>query len=48
MHLNTWPEFEYRFNRRVDLEFMIQRLVYISLRTLPMPYKLLKMAEVYE
>lgn len=40
-------EFEYRFNRRFDLPAMIDRLLYVSLRTPPMPYRLLKMAEVY-
>lgn len=40
-------EFEYRFNRRMDLPSMIERLAYVSLRTPPMPYRLLKMAEVY-
>ncbi len=40
-------EFEYRFNRRMDLPSMIERLVYVGLRTPPMPYRLLKMAEVY-
>jgi transposase-like protein len=40
-------EFEYRFNRRYRLETMIDRLAYISLRTAPMPYKLLKLADVY-
>lgn len=39
-------EFEYRFNRRFQLGDMIERLAYISLRTPPMPYRLLKMAEV--
>ncbi len=38
-------EFEYRFNRRVDLGSMIDRLAYIALRTAPMPYKLLKLTE---
>ncbi|MGB9165887.1 MAG: transposase, partial [Rhodomicrobium sp.] len=33
-------EFEYRFNRRY-------RLAYVSLRTAPMPYKLLKLADLY-
>ncbi|MEA1888331.1 MAG: IS1595 family transposase, partial [Pseudomonadota bacterium] len=37
----------YRFNRRFDLPAMIDRLLYVSLRTPPMPYRLLKMAEVY-
>lgn len=40
-------EFEYRFNRRFDLPVMIERLVFVSLRTPPMPYRLLRMAEVY-
>ena len=40
-------EFEYRFNRRYRLEAMIDRLAYVSLRTAPMPYKLLKLADVY-
>jgi transposase-like protein len=40
-------EFEYRFNRRYRLETMIGRLAYVSLRTAPMPYRLLKLADVY-
>jgi transposase-like protein len=40
-------EFEYRFNRRFDLPAMIERLTRVALRTPPMPYRLLKMAEVY-
>jgi hypothetical protein len=40
-------EFEYRFNRGYRLETMIARLAYVSLRTPPMPYKLLKLADVY-
>lgn len=40
-------EFEYRFNRRYRLETMIDRLAYVSLRTAPMPYTLLKLADVY-
>jgi transposase-like protein len=40
-------EFEYRFNRRYKLEDMIPRLAFIALRTPPMPYKLLKLADVY-
>jgi hypothetical protein len=40
-------EFEYRFNRRYRLETMIGRLAYVSLRTAPMPYGLLKLADVY-
>lgn len=40
-------EFEYRFNRRFYLPAMIERLIFVSLRTPPMPYHLLRMAEVY-
>ena len=40
-------EFEYRFNRRCRLETMIDWLAYLSLKTLPMPYRLLKLADVY-
>jgi transposase-like protein len=38
-------EFEYRFNRRYKLEDMIPRLAFVALRTVPMPYKLLKLAD---
>ena len=41
-------EFEYRFNRRYDLAAMMPRLCWASVRTTPMPYRLLKLAEVYE
>ncbi len=40
-------EFEYRFNRRFNLPAMIERLLCVALRTPPMPYRLLRMAEVY-
>jgi hypothetical protein len=40
-------EFEYRFNRRYDLAAMIPRLAWAAVRTPPMPYRLLKLAEVY-
>ncbi len=40
-------EFEYRFNRRYDLSAMIPRLTWASVRTPPMPYRLLKLAEVH-
>lgn len=40
-------EFEYRFNRRYQLETMITRLAYVSVRTAPMPYRMLKLADVY-
>ncbi|MEW5250916.1 IS1595 family transposase, partial [Microbulbifer sp. 2201CG32-9] len=36
-------EFQYRFNRRFDLCALIPRLVYVSLRTPPMPERLLKL-----
>ena len=39
-------EFEYRFNRRYDLAAFIPRLAFIALRTAPMPYRLLKLADV--
>ena len=35
-------EFQYRFNRRFDLESLIPRLIYVALRTAPMPERLLK------
>jgi transposase-like protein len=38
-------EFEYRFNRRYDLAAMMPRLGWAALRTPPMPYRLLKLAE---
>jgi ribosomal protein L37AE/L43A/transposase-like protein len=38
-------EFEYRFNRRYDLAAMLPRLAWASVRTPPMPYRLLKLAE---
>jgi hypothetical protein len=40
-------EFEYRFNRRYDLAAMIPRLTWVSVRTPPMPYRLLKLAEIH-
>lgn len=39
-------EFQYRFNRRYDLENMIPRLIFIAVRTPAMPVKLLTMAEI--
>ena len=38
-------EFEYRFNRRYDLAAMMPRLGYVAVRTPPMPYRLLKLAD---
>jgi hypothetical protein len=40
-------EFEYRFDRRYDLAGTIPRLTWATVRTTPMPYQLLKLAEVY-
>ena len=40
-------KFEYRFNRRYDLAAMIPRLCWAGVRTAPMPYQLLKLAEAY-
>ncbi len=37
--------FAYRFNRRFSLPDMFARLAYVALRTPPMPYRLLKVAE---
>jgi len=39
-------EFEYRFNRRYDLAAMLPRLATAAVQTPPMPYRLLKLAEV--
>jgi transposase-like protein len=39
-------EFEYRFNRRYDLAGLLPRLATAALQTPPMPYRLLKLAEV--
>lgn len=39
-------EFSYKFNRRFDLAGMVDRLIYISARTAPMPGRLLKLAEL--
>ena len=33
--------FEYRFNRRLDLPAMIERLVWVAVRALPTPYRML-------
>jgi len=38
-------EFEYRFNRRFKLDAIVTRLVHASVRTPPMPGRLLKLAE---
>lgn len=38
-------EFQYRFDRRIDLGSMIPRLAYVAVRTPPMPTRLLTLAE---
>ncbi len=38
-------EFRYRFNRRYDLEALVPRLLHASVRTPPMPHRLLTLAE---
>ncbi len=38
-------EFCYRFNRRFDLAALLPRFMFVALRTPPMPYRLLRMAE---
>lgn len=38
-------EFEYRFNRRFNLPPMVERFAYVAMRTAPMAYRLLTMAE---
>ena len=40
-------EFSYRFNRRFSLRQMFPRLAFVALRTAPMPYRVLKLAENY-
>ncbi|BAJ81288.1 putative transposase for insertion sequence element [Acidiphilium multivorum AIU301] len=40
-------EFEYRYNRRYDLASMIPRLGYAVIHAPPMPYRLLKLAEIH-
>ncbi len=39
-------EFNYRFNRRFDLNQLVEKLLFDSTRTPPMPQKLIKLAEV--
>lgn len=39
-------EFQYRFNRRGNLSSMFSRLIFVALRTAPMPERLLKMSLV--
>jgi len=40
-------EFCYRFNRRFELQDMLERLAYVAVRTPPMQMRLLKMAELH-
>jgi hypothetical protein len=39
--------FAYRFNRRFQLERMVDRLAYVACRTAPLPYRLARIAEVH-
>lgn len=38
-------EFSYRFNRRFDLPAMIPRLLYVAIKTIPHPMKILRLSE---
>ena len=40
-------EFSYRFSRRFSLREMFPRLAFVALRTAPVPYRVLKLAENY-
>ena len=40
-------EFSYRFNRRFSLPQMFPRVAFVAMRTAPMPYRVLKLAENY-
>jgi hypothetical protein len=40
-------EFENRFDRRYDLAAMMPPLLWAGIRTTPMPYRLLKLADIY-
>ena len=47
-HLQSYlDEFAFRFNRRYDLAAMLPRLGWAAVRTPPMPYRLLKLAETH-
>ncbi len=39
-------EFNYRFNRRFELNRLVDRLLYVAVRTPPMPARLIELAEV--
>ena len=39
-------EFNYRFNRRFELNRLVDRLLYVAVRTPPMPARLVELAEV--
>ena len=43
MRSDIWRSSSNRFNRRFDLPDIIPRLVYVALRTPPMPERLLKL-----
>ena len=40
-------DFSCRFNRRFSLREVFPRLAFVALRTAPMPYRMLKLAENY-
>jgi len=47
-HLGRYlAEFSYRFNRRFELDRMVERLAYVACRTAPLPYRFATMAEVH-
>ena len=47
-HLGRYlGECAYRFNRRFELDRMIERLAYVACRTAPLPHRLAKMVEVH-
>ena len=39
--------FSYRFNRRFELDRMVERLAYAACRTAPLPYRIATMAEIH-
>lgn len=48
MHVGRYlGAFAYRFNRRFELDRMIERLAFVACRTAPLPYKFATMAEVH-
>ncbi len=39
-------EFNYRFNRRFERNRLVDRLLYVAVRTAPMPARLIELAEL--